>query len=304
MRGLSVLRWGLLRSLAVAIAVVATTIGARASASPSNSAAVSQPQEQAKSGVVSAKLYYTKRDAYDASNVRLQIFRAGRLVLDHRFGALDQPAWIRGSGLSRGSLTVRDLDHDGKPEVMVELYPGGAHHETWSVVYRYDTQTRKYLSSQHEWGDPSFQLVRLDGDQIPEWLTADIRFQGAFACSGCSGLPVQIFDYRAGVFQDVSRRFKSRVGADAAKWWKLYVSQHGATTPGVGITNVRGYLAAWAADEERLGKHRTVVDALTDAERRGYLAVDSIDQSVLGSPATFIQTLFQFLRKTGYMDSP
>jgi hypothetical protein len=264
-------------------------------------AAGPQPQEQASSGIVTAKLYYTKLDDYDATNVRLQILRSGKVVVDHAFPSADLAAWVPGSGSTRGSLLVRDVDHDGQPEVGVELYPGGAHHESWSVVYRYDKRAGKYLSSQHTWGDPSYTLVQMDKDQIPEWLTADIRFQGEFACSGCSPLPVQIFDFHAGSFQDVSRRFQSRISADAARWWKLYVSEHGATTPGVGITNVRGDLAAWAADEERLGKHQTVVSALQDAERRGYLQVDPMEQSVLGSPATFIQNLFRFLRTTGYM---
>jgi hypothetical protein len=124
------------------------------------------------------------------------------------------------------------------------------------------------------------------------------RFQGEFACEACSATPIQIWTYRAGRWQDITRAFLARINTDAARWWRDYLSDRGKQLPNAGDNN-RGRLAAWAADEELLGRHRQVITALDRARRRGDLTVE--DSDVLGSPSTYIRQLLRFLRKTGYI---
>ena len=57
-------------------------------------------------------------------------------------------------------LRIIDLDGDGEPEVLVDLYTGGAHC-CWATLFlRWDGHT--YRSMQHLWGDPSYDLSDLD----------------------------------------------------------------------------------------------------------------------------------------------
>jgi hypothetical protein len=259
-------------------------------------------------GPVRAYLYYTQIDSYSYSHPRIQIVRSGHVMVKEAvppyrpgYNTTVEPAWpANASWTKRHSLTVRDFDANGEPEVMVELTWGGAHHATWSRVYRYDRANGRYLGSVRFWGDQSFRLEQLNRDPRPEWLSRDPRFQGRFACEACSGIPLQIWTYRAGRWQDITRSFPARITTDATRWWRAYLSERGKSTANAG-ENTRGRLAAWAADEELLGRHRQVVTALGQARRRGDLALEGISADVLGSPSTYIQQLLRFLRKTGYI---
>ena len=71
--------------------------------------------------------------------------------------------------------------------------------------------------------------------------------------------------------------------------------------PGVGRNDVRGWLAAWAGDEELLGRHRQVITALDRARRRGDLAVEGIELDVRGNASTYIRQLLRFMRRAGYI---
>jgi murein DD-endopeptidase MepM/ murein hydrolase activator NlpD len=268
--------------------------------------APTRPKEQRRSGPVQASLYYTQTGSYTYSDVRVQIARAGQAIVDEAvppyrpaYNSNVEPAWpVHVTWTKRHSLTVRDLDADGEPEVMVELTWGGAHHATWSRVYRYDRAKRHYLASVHFWGDPNFKLKQLNRERRPEWVSADVRFQGRFACSACSGLPLQIWAYRAGLWHDVTRAFPALIASDAARYWRSYLSARDEAVPG---GNVRGVLAAWAADEELLGRHHQVLAALEHARRRGDLALGGTDDDVWGTPSAYIQRLLRFLRKAGYI---
>jgi virginiamycin B lyase len=49
------------------------------------------------------------------------------------------------------AVTVRDLDGDGEPEVMLTLNWGGPHCCSWSRIYRYDALRRRYVAVEHFW---------------------------------------------------------------------------------------------------------------------------------------------------------
>ena len=269
--------------------------------------------EEDGSGPVRAYLYYTQTGSYIYTHPRVQIIRSGQVLVDEpvppyrpAYNTTVQPAWpVTAPSTKRHSLTVRDLDADGEPEVMVELTWGGAHHVTWSRVYRYDRAKRRYLASVHFWGDPGFELKQLNRDPRPEWLSADPRFQGRFACEGCSGVPLQVWTYRAGRWQDITRAFPTRIRNDAAHWWRVYLSERGKSVPErtarMASALVRGWLAAWAGDEELLGRHRQVITALDRARRRGDLAVEGIELDVRGNASTYIRQLLRFMRRAGYI---
>src|SRR5581483_10268931 len=76
-------------------------------------------------------------------------------------------------------LTIRDLDGDGEPEILVDLYTGGAHCCYWTAILHYDGHT--YRGTAELWGDPGYRLQDLDRDGRPELLTNDDRFAYQFS---------------------------------------------------------------------------------------------------------------------------
>jgi hypothetical protein len=252
-------------------------------------------QERASSGGVQAKLFYVKpRGEVPSSfkNFRIQISRGGMLLVDatvpayptHRdYGV--QPA---GYG-ERRSVFVRDLDGDGEPEVLLDLYWGGAHCCFWSRIYRYDTAAARYRVSLHFWGDPSYHLGNMDADGQPEFVTADDRFAYRFTAFAFSGMPIQLWSYRSDKFTNVTRRFPKLVAKDATHQWRAYLGSRK-------YHETRGFLAAWAADEYSLGHSQEVERTLAGLIQHG---------DVVGSPRqdphTFVRILKRFLRSTGYI---
>jgi hypothetical protein len=252
------------------------------------------PQEQVTVGSVRAALFYTKQTnppPTQFKNLWLQIARGGAVVLDQavppysRQSAIVMPA---GVGQKR-SLSIHDLDGDGEPEVLLDLFWGGAHCCSWTRVYRYDASGNTYVPVNHFWGDLGYRLQDLDGDGKPELISGDDRFAYRFAAFAFSGFPIQIWSYAGGRFTDVTRRFPKRVAADAARQWRY------SREAGRRYHEYRGFLASWAADQYLLGHRAKVAQALAGASKRGEL-----NRGLPASPAAYIRSLERFLRSSGY----
>jgi hypothetical protein len=249
--------------------------------------AAAPPQEQVTVGSVHAALFYTKRTSPPPTqfrNLRLRISREGTVVLDQAvppFSRQSRFVLPAGAGQKR-SVTIRDLDGDGEPEVIVDLFWGGAHCCFWTRVYRYDASASTYVPVNHFWGDLGYKLEDLDGDGKPELVGADDRFAYRFTAFAFSGFPIQIWSYAAGRFTDVTRRFPKQIAADAAKQWR-YSRQAGRR-----YHEYRGLLAAWAADQYLLGHRAKAAQTLAGAAKRGEVNV------------AYIHTLERFLRSNGY----
>ena len=104
-------------SISAALAAAALVLPATAGA------ASQQKQETASSGTVSATLDYTVVSNFEARNVKLSITRAGAAALtddvSRACGECDGSVPLGvASGEPNGSLTVSDLDGDGKPEFL------------------------------------------------------------------------------------------------------------------------------------------------------------------------------------------
>jgi hypothetical protein len=180
-----------------------------------------------------------------------------------------------------------DLDADGEPEVLLDLYTGGAHCCFVSQVFSWDAATSTYRKAERNWGDPAYSLADLDHNGRVELKSADDRFAFTFAPYAFSGLPIQIWRYDHGTFVDVTRRYRALIAADARKWLRQF--DHWA-----GQGEGRGFLAAWAADEERLGHGTLVARKLSRALRAGQLR---------GGPPSaprYVSDLKRFLRRHGY----
>jgi hypothetical protein len=280
------------------VVLAATAFLALAGTAP---AASTPHHESVQGGDVSAQLDWVKLGRYPYGHTRLTIVRAGTTVLDHakvapycfvRGGcASSDDAEPQGASTGRGSLSVVDLDGDGEPEVVVDLFTGGAHCCSYSRVYRYDAATATYTQVLQTWGDPGYRLEDLDGDGRPEFVTADDRFAYAFTDYAASGLPIQIFSYAGGGFTDVTRAYPVQVRADAELWLHVYTRERRRHGP----KDLKGIVAAYVADEYLLGDGATGEALLSSAKRRGDLG------GFGGSASRFVVRLHRFLRGNGYL---
>jgi hypothetical protein len=245
-----------------------------------------------RSGGVSAKLSY-RHDAKNAvepfSDLQLEIVRNGKplyraAVANKACGTICWPNLP-------DALRVADVEADGQPDVLLNLYTGGAHCCNVTDLFRYDRARDDYSSLLHIWGDPGYSLERLDASKAYEFVTYDDRFAYEFAAFAFSGLPLQILRLEDRRFVDVTRAYPKLVAPAAAQQWRYYLDNR---SDGTGL----GFLAAWAADEYVLGRRDHVAQELTQLERVRELR--SSGPHVWPAGAGFVAQLNGFLRKTGY----
>jgi hypothetical protein len=235
---------------------------------------------------VHASLSYVKRSDGSYQRAHLRITRGGAVVLQATVRHL-----LQGDRLVR--LFVRDLDADGEPEVTLDLFTGGAHCCTESVVYRYRPDLRRYRSVLHSWGNGAYRITQLDGRGVPELQSEDDRFAYAFTSFAFSVFPVRIWQFDHGRFLDITRRYPDAVRRDADHIWAAYRSLRRKRA------DVRGALAAWTADMQLLGRGDEASMQLQAADRRGELGPR---EGLAGWPQgkAYLRALNGFLRKLGY----
>jgi hypothetical protein len=265
------------------------------------SAAAELRQEDAKhpspGGDVAAQLTYDKKSDFEYEDMRIRITRGGATLLDALVpdpcdGCPAGPAGLGDEG--NPSLKLTDLNGDGEPEALVDLYTGGAHCCTYTQLYRYDAGTNGYRRVKQAWGDYGYTLVDLDKDGSPEFRSADWRFAGAFTAYAASGAPLQIWRFTGARMSNVTKSFRSLVKKDLKGWLNLYKKwRDDDETP-----EVRGFLAAYAADKYSLGQADSAFDLINAAYRRG----DLNPPAEFGGPRgkRYISELRKFLRRTGY----
>lgn len=250
-------------------------------------AADTRRTETAASGPVRAELTYVKVTDFGYRDMRLTVRRQGRAVFSRRIpscrGCVIWPAYQG----RRKSVSVRDLDRDGEPEVVVEGYTGGAH--CCLVLYAYRWNGRTYAARQLNAASAGYRWADADGNGRPEWISADARFEALFTAYANSVAPIRIFTYRNGVFVVVTRSFPELVRRDERDAWGIYRRNRGSR-------DVRGALAAWAADKYLLGEGDEVWPTLEEASRSGDIRTDA------GRPAgpAFIRDLRRALAEFGY----
>jgi hypothetical protein len=259
-------------------------------------AAAAPVTETATSGTVTAHFSYD-REGTDYSGFHVAIERDGRTLLDRDVptGCRRRPCGVVPANRTAGkdSVAVRDVNGDLEPDVIVDLFTGGAHCCEVSSVYSFVEGSGTYSVRRHDWADAGYRLRDLGKDGQFEFYSADARFGYRYASYAESYLPVRIFRLRAGRLVDVTPSFRGVLRADARSALRLYRKQRRRDL------NVRGVLAAYAADRYRLGERRGARRTLLRALRRGDLApAYPFDAGPFGR--AYIARVDRFLRKIGY----
>lgn len=238
-------------------------------------AAAGAATETVSSGQVSATLSYVHNTSDNSySDMKLVIQRGGTVALDQGIASENceygctAVAALYDDGSK--SVKVTDLDGDGEPEVLVDLFTGGAHCCLITKIYAFDGAAATYRSLEHNFADPGYTLRDLNGDSVPELRSADFRFAYSLASYAGSSMPVQIWRWQNGSLVDVTREFPALIRADSKRNWRRYRkhirSRAPLNDPGLGA------LAAWAGDEYLLGHGARVQRELKAALKRRWLS--------------------------------
>jgi hypothetical protein len=224
---------------------------------------------------------------------RLSLVRSGRLLFSTLLGCGGcQPAGAD-AGDPRASIHFARLRAGTEPEALLDLFTGGAHCCFLTDVLVTGASGTRMIKEL--WGDPGYRLSDLDHDGVSEFVTADDRFAYTFTDYADSALPIEIVRLEGFSLVDVTRSYPQEVEADAASLWSAYLGDRSGAYP-----DVRGVLAAWAADEALLGRWSEASTALDLALARG-----DLDQGPLiaGWPRgrSYITALHRFLRASGYL---
>ena len=273
-----------MRAAALAVALGAILV--------TTAAAAPRPHvERAKAGAVEAVFTYSYDPAaFRFTRQHLTIARDGVTSFSALLrkppgnGANAQPS---GYFTHRRSVSVTDIDGDGEPEVVLDLYWGGAHCCWYSQIYQYVPATKRYAPLVHVWGDFSYVLADLDHNGTQELVTRDDRFSYAFASFADSRWPVRILRYQDGKLTVETGLYRSEIGRDANALW------HAALNPKRRTSN-QGIVAAWAADEAMVGHWAVAFRTIDRLSRSGKIHGEL-------SRVKFEQKLRSFLRRTGYL---
>ena len=219
------------------------------------------------------------------ADLRASIFIGGHLVVSQLLPTKYAPA----AGGNGKSIRIKQLQASGPPSVLVDLYSGGAHCCYETVIYLLNAE-RLRGKIQTDWGDPGYRLVDLDGDGVPEFVSANDAFAYEFTDFADSALPIQIWDLRGGELVDTTASNPKAVASDARALVRAYQqAQHTGS-------DVRGILSAYVADEATLGAPNIGWELVDNA-----LAAGALDRGYGGTKGNqYIAALRHFLARHGY----
>lgn len=249
--------------------------------------------ESAKSGNLVATFTYAGTFPR-ARHPYLTITRSGRVLYRHPVASAwcGTQCWPNLIGTERSAVHVVRLQPNGSPEVVLDLYSGGAHCCSIEQVYSSNSKAGPLHMSEHDFGDPEARLVPLGAKESFDFLSADDSFAYAFTDYAASGMPIEVLSFSHQKFHNVTRSFPRLISRDAAQWLRAF---HDAAPR---YDDTVGLVAAWAADEEMLG-HTTLVHTFLDAQdTAGHL--NSALSPIEPSGQRFVQELTKFLRRHGY----
>ncbi len=255
-------------------------------------APASATDEVVQSGSVRATFSYSCPEQFNCSGLRMRIARSGVTVFDREVKVRGEER-IGPGRPSEKSVLLRQLDPDPEPEVLLDVFTGGAHCCLISFVY--DFQDGAYKQIGKRWNDPGYVLRNLDGKERPEFLSGDHRFAFLFTSFAESRFPIQIWRFKGREFRAVTRRFPNAVRKDRGRQLRFYRTLRREKA------DVRGALAAYQADNYLLGR-RTAARGwrvLKRLVRQG--KVNAPEQGASGPYGrAYLRSLQRKLRRFGY----
>jgi hypothetical protein len=271
---------------------------------PASAAAQERTVESATSGDVAAELSYVERRRgsgdlrfVDFRDFRVRVLRGGQVLYDKPIGKpCERFCTPTESALTRKHVGLRDLNGDGEPEAIVDLFTGGSSCCVFVYAFGYDPTANIYRRTRLDTGGGF--VVRDSGrDGVLELVGDDFRFRGLFTCGACGSRPIRIWHYGLTRFEVVTRSFPGRIRTHARRMKRLYERvRHRKDAP----VFVKGALTPYAADLCLLDRCEAGFRLVRLAIRRGELDRRS-DFDVSPHGRAYLSALKRFLRRTGYL---
>jgi hypothetical protein len=261
--------------------------------------------ETVTNGQVTAALSYDYKQSsdgvYDFANLKVAIDRAGVRMVDKTLGPECggcSPWPASGGAADATSVVVRDLDGDGEPEVLVDLFSGGANCCFYTESWRFDEVRNVYVEKLFRPGGSfPYTLKDLNGDGGPEFKSYDYRFAYKYGSNADTPRPLRIFDWDGGKLIDVTLAYPKLAASEAAEYYRGYLKYRKSKD-----VNVRGLLAAYLADSYRANNGRVAWRRVVAAYRRG-----DVDKKFDGDAgphgSAYLKSLRSFLKKLGYLSA-
>ena len=276
--------------------VAASAVGALSAGGGTACALASSPAHAgaADPAAWQAKLTYAKNagSVTTYTGLRLSVVHLGKLVFNMPVkSSLFPSRRSTAGGLKPSSVSFHDLNGDGTPELVLVLWTGGAHCCYLDQIFDFARQPAR--KTEIDFRDSGARTTTVNGRVILR--SADDRFDYVFTDYADSASPIQVWQYREERLVDTTRSFPGLVVTDAAHWWSRYLATRTSTTD----NDVRGILAAWAADESLLGDATSAQARLLQIAAAGDLDHGS------GSPKgkAYVANLWKFLAAHGYLRS-
>jgi hypothetical protein len=265
---------------------VATPLVAMALAALAAIAWAKTTTQTAHSGNVSAVFTFTG-SAPNVKNPRLAITRGGEQVYNRAVKSKQcRPYCSPGAfGSHASSVQVADLENNRSPDVILELFSGGANCCFIDQVFSYSSKAKTYIKTEHNF---AYGAALVPINRRWRFKSADGAFLCAFTDCADSGEPIQIWSFSARRFHNLTRKYPKLIRSDAARWLSRF-KHH--------VSNGVGLIAAWAADEELLGNNTLVQSTLASEAKKGNLRDGT---SGVATGKKFITALNKLLRRYGY----
>ena len=250
--------------------------------------------ESASSGSVSATVAWQTSSRTGASTAHVTVNRGGAdLVSEDAQPSCTEFCW---EPPGDEPVHVRDLNGDGEPEVLVDLYSGGAHCCSMLLIYGFDAASGRYTKLRQDFGNPGYTLRDAGRDGQVEVFSEDDRFSYLFTSYLESARPLLVLRYDGRALVDVTRDFPAEIKRHARHVYSFYKSLR--REPDI---DVRGVLAAWQADNYLIGGTAPARGwkTLRAAARRGDLKRRSGNTGASG--ARYLSSLRSRLKRFGYI---
>jgi hypothetical protein len=270
---------------------------------PAGATAQERTVETATSGDVTAELSYVKRQRggqfrfEEFRDFRVRVLRAAQVLYDKPIGKpCEQFCTPTESALTRKHVGFRDLNGDGEPEAIVDLFTGGSSCCVFVYAYGYDPTANVYRRARLDTG-AGFVARDYGGDGVLELVGDDFRFRGLFTCGACGSRPIRIWHYGLRRFEVVTPSFPAQIRMHARRMKRIYERvRHRKDAP----VFVKGALTPYAADLCLLDRCAAGFRLVRLAIRRGELERRS-DFDVSPHGAAYLSALKRFLRRAGYL---
>ncbi|AGY57214.1 hypothetical protein [Gloeobacter kilaueensis] len=194
------------------------------------------------------------------------------------------------------NLRIEDLDGDGRAEIVLDTFSGGAHCCFGIWVLRHEARQDTYQPTRADWGNyPPGRAKDLDKDGRFEFVSADNAFAYTFTDFADSVPPIQIWQYSRGSFRNVTRNYPALIRRAAAR-----ILQGVAEAKKTG-RDMRGGYAAYLATQYLLGQPTRGWQKLRAAYRPSKEAI--CDKDWPCAPSAYFAKLRAFLQTAGYTKS-